>query len=900
MDLSTHTANGYTKRPDRIYFDSLDPSNIPSGTWPTNTAPTSLHPSLLPPEYRTPLSSQYSLAPGTSNLSQEYAYRNLYRHFYGDNINLPNATSAITARPDTLLTAPNFAVNTDPYRGLEYYNTLSRSYMSGLNGGLLGVKAEFDEHNGEVSSSFRVPQPRSHDHLPIGAVKTEIDSRMTNRVPSELDSPYQDMGPGSVQIDVVGIDGNSPETREFSINAADTERTENTSEKKESDSGLASDLGNSASHAHQGSLSRSDVITPPSGSDDSHGKPHTPEGNPTDSGCFVTPVQPPHGKDLFPDPVGASTPMDDDSLWRPWNKAAKNTKKFHCSEQIATSNLEISQAIPEKHISPSNSTGYSTEKIYPKSSKSLTSVLPQEREACFISPVLPLLSGRQRVQNIRESHSPKSKSQTFTHPFSIEAMLKQDNVTKGRISHPHQHSQDISRRNQLLFTPSFPAPSAFRATVQQYSSLQPYPPGSMSVTETDGPINLSSNREIHGVAPSLRERLAYSAAHNEQFYQSAQAMLHKHAYLHSKPAQYPFMPPHAILSPRAAISATFGTDPAPSTTQLHHLPGYPQSQPTFMGPITTSNSIATNANGSLITENEVLDLSDSTRPTHQQLLPSQPAASSSSIPPPEDYSHTAHSVASEAHASSRSPSPAPTPLNRPIVQPAHSQTIPGVLLSSPPPGARPASAFVHTKKLIPKRVLIEAKRRMAQADAGQAKKRDRPPQFGEDDINIFEVRFYESPERSRFCNDNNEFVVPKVPDERGGQDELRDALGRLFEKSNLPKVPSALLYNVHALAYYPFMQHLFHLYLAKGINIYDFKFGAYGQAFENPRLRELGETEFNNRLDSMCYVGNDNLLHCLVMRHIDNGARKEVGLLFLPRPNAGSDRHGAPHFHTHL
>ena len=63
------------------------------------------------------------------------------------------------------------------------------------------------------------------------------------------------------------------------------------------------------------------------------------------------------------------------------------------------------------------------------------------------------------------------------------------------------------------------------------------------------------------------------------------------------------------------------------------------------------------------------------------------------------------------------------------------------------------------------------------------------------------------------------------------------------------------------------------LYLVKGINIYEFKFGAYGQAFENPRLRELGEMEFNNRLDSMCYVGEDNLLHCLVMRHIDNGAR---------------------------
>ena len=754
--------------------------------------PIGLLPPLAPSEPRISLSSRYFLSSGlslnaTSQLQSEYAYRDLYNRYYNSDtlgrMGLSNLPALDQPRADFVHIPPvtlgsSLVHNSGHFLGSRSYNSFPGNDISSLSGGSLDIKMETVAHNSRALNSFdslfRVPQLPAHSVLPSVTVKTEADSLKSNNVQLESDSSYLDVPPASVQIDVVGMGNDIEHTKQeyngFTNDAQSRERVNNGHEIRNilsnTDSGIASDLSSNASDANQGGLSRSSVITPPAGSDGENEKFQTPEGSTSDSASFITPIQHPHGKQLFPDPVGASTPMEDDSLWRPWNKSAKNLKRPRYSDQPSTSsNLDISQADFDKHSDSSGESCDNSKRKYIKSTPTDTNALSQDMEPTrFISPVPPTTSSnyvKHRARLNRKSRSPKNQTQTFSHSFSIAAMLNEDNSARPCETNQPQESQQGSQSVQMSYSSKYPGHTVFQANAQQYSSLQSYirPTTINSASVTDGPINLSYNSShpatIQPLTSSLQERLAYTAARNEQFYQNAQLMLHAHAHLRPEHTVAPFLPPHPILPPTAAIAATFGSEPVSNSTQLHHLPGYPHNPPTFLGPITTTYPSIPEASST--TENEVLDLSDSSRSAsrHQPEPSTSPAQDPSSFS--EDDLSAAHS--SDAHTSQSPPSPGPSFLNRPVVQPASSQPIPGVVLSSPPAGARPASAFVHTKRLIPKSVLLAAKRRQAKADAGQAKKRDRPPQFGEDEIKVLEVRFFDSPERSRFCNENNEFVV---------------------------------------------------------------------------------------------------------------------------------------------
>ncbi|KAH9494566.1 hypothetical protein Btru_019863 [Bulinus truncatus] len=194
--------------------------------------------------------------------------------------------------------------------------------------------------------------------------------------------------------------------------------------------------------------------------------------------------------------------------------------------------------------------------------------------------------------------------------------------------------------------------------------------------------------------------------------------------------------------------------------------------------------------------------------------------------------------------------------------------IPGVLLGVPPADALPA------------RVSLKGKRKASKEDqngtknskiSDSAKKRDRPPPYGDHELHEFNVKFDDTSLKAKYCSEDGKYQVPKVPDSREDQAQLRTELLELFRHSNLPSVPSALQYNVHALCFYPKMQHLFSLHL-DGVNLEVLNFGAYGQAFANLRLAALSDDDLNTILDRMSYVGADGLMHCLVRRAIDNGA----------------------------
>ncbi|BFZ15010.1 hypothetical protein BsWGS_18049 [Bradybaena similaris] len=204
-----------------------------------------------------------------------------------------------------------------------------------------------------------------------------------------------------------------------------------------------------------------------------------------------------------------------------------------------------------------------------------------------------------------------------------------------------------------------------------------------------------------------------------------------------------------------------------------------------------------------------------------------------------------------------------------------------------PPNWRPISHLMKTKEKSGEKDLkmsracsLRSKENIIDASNETAKQRNKPELYGVREIIELPVDFYDCPERERFCNANFKFQVPKIPDSSEGQAELREALLRLFANSNLPPVPSALRHSVHALSQYPFMQHIFNLH-AQGENLDSLKFGAYGLAFENLNLVEMGEQAFNEVLDNMSYLGEDNLLHCLVKIH-KNGSTcghvaKEIG-----------------------
>ncbi|RUS86184.1 hypothetical protein EGW08_006078 [Elysia chlorotica] len=795
-----------------------------AGAWSANTTPMGIHPPIAPSQSALSLPPRYSLSANpsldaTAHLQREYAYSNLYNRYYNgeDRARMGILSSTAIDHPRVDFSqippatfGPSFAPS-ETFLGHRAINFPGNEVP-----GTHGIKLETVPHQsrslGAPQSIFRVPQlPAQNLHPPM-AVKTEAGSARANNVDSGSDLSYLDNPPASVQIDVVGMGNDDEHSREEyggPSSGQSRERVSNGHGIKDipanADSGMISDFSNNVSDAHQGVLSRSNNITPPAGSDGQNGKFHTPEGNAGDSGCFITPIQHPYGKQLFPDPVCASTPMEDDSLWRPWNKSGKNLKRSRFSDQASDSpNMDPSQAELYTH----NGDSYPRKRMR-KYSKPDTNGLSQGPQPTFISPVPPATYARQRAQSIRRPGSPQNQAQTSTHSFSIAAMLNEDRSAKPFVTNQHQESQEEPRSTQIMpYNSNIAARSVYQANVQQYIPLQSYmrPATSMIVSTTrDAPVNLSYNSSH---PPSLQERLAYNAVRNEQFYHNAQLMLHTHAQPRPEHTMAPFIPAHPILPPAAAIAATFGSEPASNIAQLQHFSGYQHSHP-FPGPIASNMPYPAIAQASSATESEVLDLSDTSRSAEHHPVPPTESDQGHSYDSDDGFSHD-HS--SDELPPASSPSPIPS-TSRPRVQPASFQPIKGVVLSVPPPGARPAFIVCAHK------------------------------------------------------------AIPKVPDSREAQDELRDALGRLFVMSNLPKVPPALVYNVHALAYYPYMQHLFHLYTNLGVNIYEFKFGAYGQAFENPRLRELGEAEFNNQLDSMCYVGDDNLLHCLVMRHIDNGAR---------------------------
>ena len=772
-----------------------------AGSWPPNT-PAGIHrplPTLgsqvsLPPPYHLPADLSQS---ATSLLNREYAYNDLYRRYYD---NFQNGERMVSSNPPPLvypgtgfsripLDAPghSFFPNGELLRGPHSNNGFPDSSMQYFNGEPLNIKFEAARQSDQTSAvsepSFRVPLGIGQSlPLPV-TVKTErqVDSPMDGaRDSSEPDTSHLDVPPASVQIDVVGMGEENAENGEgYEENVNDGQSSEqeldgyekrgSTAASTNADSGLASDLSDNAS----GCLLRSNVITPPAGSDNQDEKVHTPEGTQvqSDSGCFVTPVQQALGKKLFPDPLGASTPMEDESLWRPWHKSKINKTQGQSSETPSTSSdyhapYETGNTRGIKRNSPlDESLEYSQARKCLKQTLPETSGLSQDKDPRrFISPVMPSSSsktGVHRVRQLKRARSPKHPNQAFAHPFSIAAMLKDSSSQAHVDAVKQQQAQERihARSAHMSFTPDYPVHSALQTSAQTYGSLQSY----SHPTVNDSPMNLSFNSTHPAsvpVAASLRERLAYTAAHNEQFYQNAQIMLHGNTHIHSGQAvRGPFMPPYPIIQPSTAIAATFGgSDPVPNATQLHQLPGYIHNQRSnHMGPISTNSTYPSMPTVSSTIEEEVLDLSDNRRSAqHHHPVPltsPQSGLTSSS----GDEPSTAHSVSSEARTS-QSP-PRPSLSTRPLVQPASAQPITGVVLSTPPRGARPAAAFVHTKRQIPKSVLTAAKKMQAKAEEGQAKKRDRPPQFGEDEIKVLEVQFFDSPERSRFCNENNEFVV---------------------------------------------------------------------------------------------------------------------------------------------
>ncbi|XP_055893207.1 uncharacterized protein LOC106067337 [Biomphalaria glabrata] len=223
--------------------------------------------------------------------------------------------------------------------------------------------------------------------------------------------------------------------------------------------------------------------------------------------------------------------------------------------------------------------------------------------------------------------------------------------------------------------------------------------------------------------------------------------------------------------------------------------------------------------------------------------------------------------AKQARCNSSPKSPTRAPLTEfPQKLIRQTRNIHGVMLAMPPENALPSRAALKGKRKCTK----EDDQGTSSKCSENSRKRDRPQPYGDHELHEFVVQFYDSPLRSKYCDENNKYQVPRVPDNREDQAILRSELLELFQHSNLPGVPSALQYNVHALCFYPKMQHLFSLH-QDGVDLEVLHFGAYGQAFGNLNLAAMSDDELNTILDSMSYVGDDGLMHCLVIRTVDNG-----------------------------
>ncbi|KAH9488797.1 hypothetical protein Btru_058810 [Bulinus truncatus] len=203
------------------------------------------------------------------------------------------------------------------------------------------------------------------------------------------------------------------------------------------------------------------------------------------------------------------------------------------------------------------------------------------------------------------------------------------------------------------------------------------------------------------------------------------------------------------------------------------------------------------------------------------------------------------------------------------------QSIHGVLLSLPPTDALPARVSQRGKRK------AASDNKNGSKESENTKRRDRPPPYGDHELHEVFVKFDGSPLKIKYCDINGNYRVPVVPDCPVNKEQLRNELLELFQQSNLPKVPTALRDNVDALIHFPHMQHLLSLFL-DGYDLEKLQFGAYGQAFVNPKLASMSEDELNSLLDKMSYLGADGMMHCLVKRAVNNGAvcdhvAKEVG-----------------------
>ncbi|GFN83990.1 hypothetical protein PoB_001049600, partial [Plakobranchus ocellatus] len=776
------------------------PAPIPS---PAHLLSTPYYDQVAPP--RLPLSSNYPMPTGHPlNVTSQHhynalAYQNLYSQFYNS---LQHGHRLDVPAPPSLMSQSVAISNMPPYPNISNSPNTDAicppvRFLTNGRQSLNDIKTEVIDHSNPSTSTLDSNRYSLE-------VKTESCSPSASplppQIPEESDMSHLDVPPPTVQVDVVGIDEDGLEPIEESQSSVQkgTLPSHHVNTAANIDSGIVSDLSSNTTGPHQ--TMRSDTVSPPAAATADTEQFKTPDVTPNDSACFVTPSQHPPGKELFPGPVGASTPMEDENLWRPWNSSASNVK-YDRDHELPSAATSQSNDVHRIHLSSRQN----LKRSYPDSYLNSYRCVPVHSETHqFLSPVLPPVSSRYPKHRRRDC-SPSSHFQSPSNSFSIAAMLSKDHPAESATR--TARSLPVASSIQSVHTNSLHAPSSSTlsalpvplAVPQPCTNPQPYGHSlshSFTVPPPGDSVNNLAHTSSHPIQPiplSLNERLAYGHMQPEQFYRPPQLL--------------PPFAPNGIMTPQDAIAATFKSEVVPNATQPYQLPGYLPNQPAVLSSFVAETSAPSAPEIPSPTETEALDLSEGTRSRSapEPPLPSPQNPTSSSA---EDEVAPAHP--STSHDPQSSSPPTLTQMNPVRVQPASIQPIPGVVLSVPPPGARPASAFVHTKRLVPKSVLLAAKRRQARAEEGQAKKRDRPPQFGEGEIEVLDVRFFDSPEKSRFCNENGEFVVPKVPDSRDDQDELRDALCRLYAESNLPKVPPALVYNVHALAYYPFMQHLFH------------------------------------------------------------------------------------------
>ncbi|KAK0041079.1 transcriptional regulator ovo [Biomphalaria pfeifferi] len=202
------------------------------------------------------------------------------------------------------------------------------------------------------------------------------------------------------------------------------------------------------------------------------------------------------------------------------------------------------------------------------------------------------------------------------------------------------------------------------------------------------------------------------------------------------------------------------------------------------------------------------------------------------------------------------------------------QSVAGLVLAAPPPDALPPRVSLRGK-----RKAIKEETQKAATD--NSKKREKPPPYGDHELHEVTIHFQDTPLKHKYCDSTGAYKVPKLPESPEEKEQLRMELLELFHRSNLPRVPIDLHMNIDALILFPNMHHLLSLYI-DGVDLDSLHFGAYGQAFCNPRLAAMPEEKLNAFLDDMSYVGADSMLHCRVVKTNSNGmvcdhVAKELG-----------------------